>query len=493
MRRRTTSVEPSAPTPLTIAAMGVVALLASLATVTQADFDLWGHLRFGFDILLTQDLPADDPYSFRQDRPWINHEWLSELQMAVAYSLAGVAGLALLKGGLVASTLGLVWLSWRDVRTDTRIVCFAAVAVAAVPAIGTLRPQLWTLLFLAVLCRVLVAADARAIRWLPLLFVVWANCHGGWIVGFGMLALWFGLTAVLQRRAGLEPALVLLGCAAATLCTPYGWRLWEFLATTVSLQGRAITEWQPLWNAPVGSVVTWVGTALAAVVLSIRSFPHRVATLGVLALLAYASLNVVRIVPLFALCSGVLLSGALRGRWPSAPAIGKPATRSDLAAAMIIVAIGIGGSVWVLTTSLRCVRVLSPGAADALAVRRLADAVPGRVVTFFDWGQYAIWHLGPRLRVSMDGRRETVYSNDRLEEHGAILNGTPAGFDTLAEWQPEYVWLPAASAATKHWLLEHGYRVEHDTKESFVAVRGDLPRLRAPRIEDPSRVACFPG
>jgi hypothetical protein len=93
----------------------------------------------------------------------------------------------------------------------------------------------------------------------------------------------------------------------------------------------------------------------------------------------------------------------------------------------------------------------------------------------------------------MDGRRETVYSDARLDEHAAILDGRADGFAALAAWQPEYVWLPASSAATRAWLLERGYRLEHDTDRSFVAVRPDLSPLTPGSAVPPARAACFPG
>jgi hypothetical protein len=126
-------------------------------------------------------------------------------------------------------------------------------------------------------------------------------------------------------------------------------------------------------------------------------------------------------------------------------------------------------------------------------MRVLRGAPPGRVVTFFDWGQYAIWHVGPALRVSMDGRRETVYSDVRLEEHAAILDGRPEGLATLAVWRPEYVWLPATSARTRDWLVAQGYRIEHASDRSFVAVRPDLPPIAPAPSAPPSATACFPG
>jgi hypothetical protein len=44
-----------------------------------------------------------------------------------------------------------------------------------------------------------------------------------------------------------------------------------------------------------------------------------------------------------------------------------------------------------------------------------AVGVAGNLGVHFDWGEYVIWHLGPRVKVSIDGRRETVYS-DRIRE-----------------------------------------------------------------------------
>ena len=50
----------------------------------------------------------------------------------------------------------------------------------------------------------------------------------------------------------------------------------------------------------------------------------------------------------------------------------------------------------------------------------------GRMVTYFDWGEYAIWHLSPRVRVSLDGRRETVYSDRRIADPDRSSGPGPA-------------------------------------------------------------------
>jgi hypothetical protein len=226
-------------------------------------------------------------------------------------------------------------------------------------------------------------------------------------------------------------------------------------------------------------------------------------------MLAFSSFRVMRIAPLFVACATVLLSPWFRARFPTRagrlPAVAPTAARGlpavapagvkagdqRLAAAGLFVAALIA-AIFVGSKSLTCVRTEGTWIPDAEAASVLEHAPPGRLVTFFNWGEYALWHFGPRLRVSMDGRRETVYTDTRLLEHDAIVRGTDLAFSTLAGWNAEYVWLPARSSATRAWLLANGYRLEKETPRSFVAVRRDLPVLTGAWENSPQGPTCFP-
>jgi hypothetical protein len=70
-----------------------------------------------------------------------------------------------------------------------------------------------------------------------------------------------------------------------------------------------------------------------------------------------------------------------------------------------------------------------------------ASQASGRLLSWFDWGQYAIWHL-PRLKVSYDGRRETVYSTRIRLLHDQIYRNAPDALEHVATLKPDHVWLP---------------------------------------------------
>ena len=146
-RHRTTQFHPRVPL---ICAVVLWPLLLVTATLTYADPDFWGHVRFGEDILTTGTLPKVDPYSFTQDRPWVNHEWLSEVLMAFSYRLGGTVGLVGLKMLVVGLALLVIF---RHLSSSVPPLFSAAglalVVWGAFPLTTTVRPQLWTFLLLA--------------------------------------------------------------------------------------------------------------------------------------------------------------------------------------------------------------------------------------------------------------------------------------------------------------------------------------------------------
>jgi hypothetical protein len=235
----------------------------------------------------------------------------------------------------------------------------------------------------------------------------------------------------------------------------------------------------------------WIVTGIGVAVLARRLTMDRVQASLVCALLAFLTWRVARILPLYVEAAAVLVAPALASWWPSKERFARPFAADERIVAMGIAVGAVVGFAMLTPARLSCLNVPDRWGPPSIEARRALDtAPPGRIVTFFNWGEYALWHLGPRFRVSMDGRRETVYSERRLAEHAAILSGDASGLAALASWSAEYVWLPSSSAATHAWLKAHGYRIDLEDEWMFVAARNDLPVLAAVGSEGVRR--CFP-
>ena len=456
-------------------------LLLVTAALTYADPDLWGHVRFGDDILSTGTLASVDPYSFTQDRPWVNHEWLSEVVMALCYRLGGTVGLVGLKIFVVGLALIIIF---RHLSSNVPPLFSAAglaiVVWGAFPLTTTVRPQLWTFLGLAVLISTLVRSPRS--WWLPFIFALWSNLHGGWIVGLGVLWLWT------LGQLHEKPRLISIGlpviATGATLLNPDGWGLWQFIAETVRLGRQGITEWQPLWVAPRSEWLVWIIVVGTTVYVK----PRHLRTWLIVIVLGAASAKVNRLAPLFVEVAVMALAADQVWAIPTTA----PRVRTTRGAAIInaiaVAAITLA-ALFRSLPHLTCLPIESQWAADPGITEALAGR-QGRLAVEFNWGEYAIWHLGPQIRVSIDGRRETVYSEVTLATQRSLALGRPQGLAWLSETKPDYLWFDASRIALKNAAQGDGYRIDSDTAHSFLAVRSDLPVVHRRPVN--SERVCFP-
>src|SRR5262249_49999779 len=152
---------------------------------TPADNDLWGHLRFGLDILESGRIARADPYSYLTvGRVWVNHEWLAEVIFAAAYNLAGPPGLVVLKVvlGLAVVLLAYGSLGCQGVGRLGAALIVTYLMLPLVPWMIVVRPQLFTYLSFVLVLRWMELAERGRSPWqwgLIPLFAAWANLHGG--------------------------------------------------------------------------------------------------------------------------------------------------------------------------------------------------------------------------------------------------------------------------------------------------------------------------
>jgi hypothetical protein len=185
-------------------------------------------------------------------------------------------------------------------------------------------------------------------------------------------------------------------------------------------------EWQSLVIMSAPGLI-YLGLATFAGVTIARSpRPLRIPILTLVVTLAILPLTAVRHLQLFAIGLPILLADDFAAVWRRTNV---PATASRWEKTIVIATTAVAGSILIVlgARDASCIRI-DPARAIPFPVRAVdvleRSGVEGNMATYFDWGEYAIWHLYPDIRVSMDGRRETVYSESVYQEYLAFQRGS---------------------------------------------------------------------
>ncbi len=251
----------------------LVTTLTFLAIFTMAvrvsiDTDTWWHLRAGQWIVEHRQILTTDPFSLtRQGQPWIYPGWLAQVGLYLTYAAFGFRGLIVLTALMV--TLAFVFV-WRASPGPPLLKAFLFLLAAAASGVyWSARPQILSFAlagaFLWILERIR-AGSRRGLIALPILMALWVNLHGGFAIGFLLLAVYLGgecLDAVLAGALGQDawraswrarwPAvrdLLLAGGASllAAGANPAGYRMLAYPLKTVSI--GVLQEYIQEWQSP---------------------------------------------------------------------------------------------------------------------------------------------------------------------------------------------------------------------------------------------------
>jgi hypothetical protein len=206
------------------------------------------HLRAGEIMIAQGAIQQTDPFGCEvPPRPWIAFEWLFEVACAGLVRAGGLPLAYVVCFFLFALLPVLIWQLLMRLRIGFPVAFLYAVGASLVFRVHhLLRPLVFTYLFTLLVIGAWYRCGERPKRWawiaLPLLFILWANIHGGFAVGLMFLAL--SLAGRLADRLmhhqvpAVDGGLVswgtlILVCANVTLLTPHGLALhrliWEMV------------------------------------------------------------------------------------------------------------------------------------------------------------------------------------------------------------------------------------------------------------------------
>ncbi|WP_157653033.1 hypothetical protein [Burkholderia ubonensis] len=434
--------------PLIVAVIGYGVVLFTTAVLNDAD--TYWHIAVGAWILEHGVVPHVDPFSFSMaGQPWVAHEWLSEVLMALAYRVGGWNGLVVFFGAAIATTAGLL------ARYLMRHMSLLAAAVTLTLGMSCVSPSLLArphLLALPVLTSWtigLLSAEERQSRpslYLLLLMLLWANLHASFIFGLALVVP-IALDALFRAsrdrwRIARRWALFFAAALAVSLLTPHGLYglLFPFQLTSMR-HVASIGEWRPL-DLPSLHPIELAFIALLYFMVSRRMWVSAPRLL-ILAGLLYLAYQHRRHEMLAGVVGALVLAEPIRLASRSMQEV--PATHWMLQPNVAVLLTGAA-----LVTALRFAFPISRGDGSVSPVTALA-AVPAQLLATpcfnsYEFGGYLIFrHVKPFI----DGRAD-MYGDPYMFEYLKAMRPDRATLEALLKrYQIRWALLATDSAAAE--------------------------------------------
>ena len=169
------------------------AIVAALSIFSVVNRDLGFHLASGAYIWDHGSIPTHDPFSYiAEGRRWIDSHWLFQVLIYAIHSGAGAPGLVIMRVGVVMGIFALLLPISRRRGGVSISLLVGLLALFVSYQRFLVRPELLTLLFLAIFIHGIDNLSRHPLRTLvvlPVVQAIWANCHGLYVLGLGTLGL----------------------------------------------------------------------------------------------------------------------------------------------------------------------------------------------------------------------------------------------------------------------------------------------------------------
>ena len=385
--------------------------------------DVWGHLAYGRLIWTGGGIPTTEPLMpLAEGMRFVDLAWLSQIVLFGLNSALGVAGLQLFYAATITACVAiLAAVCYRQSRSALLAIGGCAFFLwVEWQQLTIIRPQLAGMVCYMALLAMLHTERLKP-RWIaiPLLFVVWANLHGSFIMGLVLLGAYCAGRAIdvlrIERSLGavfrdeqVRQLLVLLELSAvAALVNPYGLEIYaEVVALTRNANVHDLVEWEPLTSRMRQGRAA--GALALLLVVAYRLSPRRVSgaeailVLGLGAATLWISRMIVWWTPIAVVALVVHANAALRQRRPGWQPHESP--RSPIWAAVAAVAVVIGFACSSTARAMFGSEVPLESAVTertpVAATKYLKEHPPeGLVFNDSSWGDYLLWAGPPGIQV----------------------------------------------------------------------------------------------
>ena len=418
------------------------------------DSDFWWHIASGREIL-QNGIPDTDPFGVFPSTDVVRNDtvlkgqWLGQVVLFSVFDAGGVNAVVTFRVLVLLACIVLVWWRCRQLGVGPLALWLVLILVGLNAGnFGGERPQLLSFLFAALFFVAIDRAENNR-RWLlalPAITVLWANSHGGVLLGVALLGLWT-LLRLFEARAGWhEKRSWLLAAGAvvlASLLTPNGLQTYLYL---LDLEGSVLQArtseytsafqlytlgyvWQQVW------VIAFYVVALLATVSMFQRRQWRYLTSTIF--LGAISASSFRYFVFFIFLSAPYIAWGVQDKLKNLLELQQSITRITQGVLPLLL-FGL------LIVSLLRGTMFRGGFYQALYPVEIANFVQennlrGRAFNNMEWGGYLLWRLTPQVTPYIDGR---MLDENRFPPYTNILWATPPGIQWFERENFQLVMMP---------------------------------------------------
>lgn len=483
----------------------LAAFVLSRTASGVVDLDLFHEMALAREVFSLGYVPWKDSFAYTPTVDIVvHHEWgLGMIALGLAKTTGGT-GIIVLKFALIFGMGAVVWKTARRRHASPVIAGLFMLLGIVLSDFGfaTVRAQMFSYLFAALLLMGF-DLDRRGNRyWLigvAILFPIWANIHGGCLVGAALFAThWF--EQLIRRQPQWHLFLMGLALVPLAAINPWGFHFHSYLIHAITMPRPAIAEWSPLWAPANRMQLANFGISLLPLALILKRTGFR-GLPGLLIVVAtgLAAIKGSRFLPFYAIAFASYLPAAFsqtslgrdlrRWWWQNQMAFG-----TLLTIATIVLAVkAVPAEPWRLQVASHPLphhggHLIYPvGAVDHLAANRFQ----GNVMVPYDWGSYVMWKLGPAVKVSIDSRYEVAYPRLRMEEDDQFFEARDGWEQILAKYPTDVVLTRQNFKIVSQMDQHPGWRRVY-TDPQFIMYARDGINLSETKRDTPAPNGQFP-
>jgi hypothetical protein len=332
-----------------------------------------------------------------------------------------------------------------------------------------------------------------------ILFPIWANIHGGCLVGAALFAMHW-LEQVLRRQPHWHLFAMGLALIPLAAINPWGFHFHRYLIHAILMPRPAIAEWSPLWDPRNTRRMVVFCISLVPLLLTIRRIGLRQLP-GILIVIAtgFAAIKGIRFLPFYGIAYASYLSSPF-SRMPFGRDLRRAWWKFQplFCACLALIAFAYGRNAvlsqpWVLYVASHPLpdqgtHLIYPvGAVDHLQQHHFR----GNAMIPYNWGSYVMWRLTPDVKVSYDSRYEVAYPVWRMEEELRLYDGGEGWKEILDKYPTDIILVRPQFKLTNLLKEDSDWKQVYSDPQFLMFAR---PNVDLPAVEsdEPAANGKFP-